>query len=64
MSGLNFNTISLIENGKTSPSVSTLQQLALALKVPIAAFFVTDKPSLKIVYQEAGGHRQLLLMGP
>ena len=28
MSGLNVNTLSLIENGKTSPSVSTLQQLA------------------------------------
>jgi hypothetical protein len=27
-SGLAVNTLSLIENGKTSPSVSTLQQLA------------------------------------
>ncbi len=30
-SGLNANTLSLIENSKTSPSVSTLQQLASAL---------------------------------
>jgi transcriptional regulator with XRE-family HTH domain len=40
LSSLNVNTLSLIENGKTSPSVSTLQQLAGALGVPIAAFFV------------------------
>ena len=38
-SGLNINTLSLIENGKTSASVSTLQQLARALAVPITAFF-------------------------
>jgi transcriptional regulator with XRE-family HTH domain len=38
-SGLSANTLSLIENGKTSPSVSTLQQIALALNIPITAFF-------------------------
>ena len=38
-SGLNANTLSLIENGKISPSVSTLQQLSLALHVPITTFF-------------------------
>lgn len=43
-SGLNINTLSLIENGKTSPSVSTLQQLAHLLKIPITVFF---EPSLK-----------------
>ena len=31
LSGLNFNTLSLIENDKSSPNVSTLQQLADAL---------------------------------
>ena len=35
LSGLNFNTLSLIENSKTSPSVSTLQQLSRALGVPL-----------------------------
>jgi transcriptional regulator with XRE-family HTH domain len=39
LSQLNVNTLSLIENNKTSPSVSTLQQLAAALEVPITAFF-------------------------
>ncbi len=39
LSGLNINTLSLIENGKSSPSVSTLQQVARALDVPITSFF-------------------------
>lgn len=38
-SGLSANTLSLIENGKTSPSVSTLQQIAMALNIPITGFF-------------------------
>ncbi len=45
-SGLNINTLSLIENGKTSPSVSTLQQLSSALAVPISDFF-ESKPEAK-----------------
>lgn len=53
-SGLNFNTLSLIENGKTSPSVSTLQQIATALEIPIAAFFETRTPIQRIVYQQEG----------
>jgi transcriptional regulator with XRE-family HTH domain len=53
-SRLNVNTLSLIENSKTSPSVSTLQQLASALDVPITAFFETDTPKNNISYQKAG----------
>jgi len=53
-SGLNVNTLSLIENGKTSPSVSTLQQLARALNVPITAFFEVDLEKQNISYQKAG----------
>ena len=49
-SGLNVNTLSLIENGKSSPSVSTLQQLATALEVPITAFFESDIPKNNISY--------------
>jgi len=40
----------LIENGKTSPSVSTLQQVASALEVPITAFFETDVPKNSIAH--------------
>jgi len=53
-SGLNVNTLSMIENGKTSPSVSTLQQAATALKAPINAFFETQIYPQSIVYQKAG----------
>jgi transcriptional regulator with XRE-family HTH domain len=53
LSNLNINTLSLIENGKTSPSVSTLQQLALALEVSIAAFFETDTPQKHVAYIKA-----------
>jgi len=52
MSGLNVNTLSLIENGKTSPSVSTLQQLASALGVPVTEFFVTEGGNQTVVYQK------------
>ena len=54
VSELNINTLSLIENGKISPSVSTLQKLARALDVPIAAFFRAGAEKEKIIYQRAG----------
>jgi len=38
-SGLSANALSMIERGRTSPSVSTLYKLADALGVPITAFF-------------------------
>ncbi|MCX6035730.1 MAG: cupin domain-containing protein [Chloroflexi bacterium] len=53
-SGLNVNTLSLIENRRTSPSVSTLQQLAQTLQVPISAFFETDHGDRLVVHQKAG----------
>jgi transcriptional regulator with XRE-family HTH domain len=49
-SGLAINTLSLIENGKSSPSVSTLQQLALALNVPITAYFEAEAPENNVSY--------------
>ncbi|NTU79471.1 MAG: cupin domain-containing protein [Chloroflexales bacterium] len=53
-SGLAVNTLSLIEHGKSSPSVSTLQQLAAALRVPITAFFTPEAPRSRVVYHRAG----------
>ena len=52
-SGLAVNTLSLIKNNKTSPSVSTLQQLAAALEVPITAFFENGSPKSRIAYFKA-----------
>jgi transcriptional regulator with XRE-family HTH domain len=52
--GLSPNTISLIERGVTSPSVSTLHQLATALKVPITAFFEGASEQVQVVHSRPG----------
>ncbi|MCL4393286.1 MAG: cupin domain-containing protein [Chloroflexi bacterium] len=52
-SGLAVNTLSLIENDKSSPSVATLQQLAVALEVPITSFFANGSPKSRVVYIKA-----------
>lgn len=59
-SGLNFNTLSLIENEKTSPNVSTLQQLAAALRVPITAFFETSTIYKDVIFQKRGQRPQTM----
>jgi transcriptional regulator with XRE-family HTH domain len=38
-SGLSLNAISRIEHGESSPTVSSLQRLSIALSVPITEFF-------------------------
>ena len=53
ISGLNFNTLCLIENEKSSPNVNTLQQLAVALGVPITAFFEPSPPARGVIFQKA-----------
>jgi transcriptional regulator with XRE-family HTH domain len=58
-SRLNINTLSLIENEHTSPSVSTLQQLAQSLQVPITEFFQTNHGSKKLVHQKQGKHPRI-----
>ena len=60
MSGLSINTLSLIENGHTSPSVSTLQQLAQSLQVPMTDFFQLKQGSKKIVSQKQGKRPRVL----
>ena len=69
-SGLSVNTLSLIENGKTSPSVSTLQLLAGALGIPITAFFETSAARSPVAFMKAGqwpgaqfAHGQLIDLG-
>ncbi|MFZ5883259.1 MAG: helix-turn-helix domain-containing protein [Chloroflexota bacterium] len=53
-SNLNVNTLSLIENGRTSPSVSTLQVIAQTLQVPITTFFEEDSTSQSVIHRRAG----------
>jgi transcriptional regulator with XRE-family HTH domain len=60
-SGLSVNTLSLIENGRTSPTVGTLQQLAAALDVPVAAFFPADANGTRVVHIRSGKRRRAAL---
>jgi transcriptional regulator with XRE-family HTH domain len=53
-SGLSANALSMIERGLTSPSVSTLNKLAVALEVPITAFFRQEPVREPIVFRKAG----------
>jgi transcriptional regulator with XRE-family HTH domain len=47
--GLSPNTISLIERGTTSPTVSSLHQLAQGLGVPITSFFAEPAEEKKVI---------------
>lgn len=58
-SGLSTNALSMIERGRTSPSVSTLYKLAGALEVPITAFFRLEPPKGDIVFCQAGERKQV-----
>ena len=49
-SGLSANALSMIERGKTSPSVSTLYKLADALGVSITAFFGAETEKKQIIF--------------
>lgn len=51
---LSPNTISLIERGVTSPSVSTLHRLATALGVPINAFFTEPVERMEVILTRGG----------
>ncbi len=49
LSNLSTNTISLIERGDNSPTVSSLHNLATALAVPITAFF-EQQPDGQVIH--------------
>jgi transcriptional regulator with XRE-family HTH domain len=52
-SGLSIHTLSMIEKGKTSPSISTLYKLADALNVPITYFFNPNNDRKQVIYLKA-----------
>lgn len=52
--GLSIGMLSKIENGITSPSLSTLQSLAHALSVPITAFFRRYEEKREVMHVKAG----------
>ena len=54
MTGLSIGMLSKIENGNTSPSLTTLQTLADALTVPITSFFSGFEEKRMAVHTPAG----------
>ncbi|NLI41914.1 MAG: helix-turn-helix domain-containing protein [Caldisericales bacterium] len=60
ISSLNVNTLSLIENSKNSPSISTLQSLPTAMNVPIKDFFEPIEPITPVVFTKQDQHPQAL----
>lgn len=52
--GLSIGMLSKIENGNTSPSLTTLQTLANALSVPLTSFFRGFEESRMAIHTKAG----------
>ena len=52
--GISLGMLSKIENGNTSPSLTTLQALAAALGVPVTAFFRRFEEVRNAVFVKAG----------
>jgi transcriptional regulator with XRE-family HTH domain len=57
--GVSANTLSLVENDRTSPSVRTLQLLARGLGIPLSVFFEEERPGYALVFQQQGERLQL-----
>jgi transcriptional regulator with XRE-family HTH domain len=54
ITGLSIGMLSKIENGNTSPSLTTMQALANALSVPITSFFRGFEERREAVHTKAG----------
>lgn len=57
--GLSIGMLSKIENGLTSPSLSTLQALSHALSAPITAFFRRYEERREVQHVQAGEHLEI-----
>lgn len=56
ITGLSIGMLSKIENGNTSPSLTTLQVLSHAFSVPITAFFRAYEERREVQHVKAGEH--------
>lgn len=54
--GLSIGMLSKIENGITSPSLTTLQVLSHAFSVPVTAFFKSYEERREVQHVQAGDH--------
>lgn len=59
ITGISIGMLSKIENGNTSPSLTTLQNLANALSVPLTAFFRRFEETRTAVHTKAGAGVEL-----
>jgi transcriptional regulator with XRE-family HTH domain len=58
-SGLSANALSMIERGRTSPSVSTLYKLADALGIPITEFFAPQAQKQNVLLIKADARTRI-----
>ena len=56
ITGLSIGMLSKIENGITSPSLTTLQVLSHAFSVPVTAFFKSYEERREVQHVQAGDH--------
>ncbi len=61
--GLSIGMLSKIENGITSPSLTTLQTLARALNVPLTALFRQFEEGREVVHTKEGGGVEIVREG-
>ncbi|MCW1920661.1 cupin domain-containing protein [Rhodobacter sp. KR11] len=59
VTGLSIGMLSKIENGNTSPSLTTLQVLAHAFSVPITAFFKGYEERREVQHVREGDHLEV-----
>jgi transcriptional regulator with XRE-family HTH domain len=57
--GLSIGMLSKIENGITSPSLTTLQGLAHAFSVPVTTFFKSYEERREVQHVKAGDHVEI-----
>ncbi len=57
--GLSIGMLSKIENGITSPSLTTLQSLAHALSVPVTNFFKSYEERRAVQHVKSGDHAEI-----
>ena len=59
ITGLSIGMLSKIENGITSPSLTTLQVLSHAFSVPVTAFFRSYEERREVQHVKAGDHVEI-----
>lgn len=59
VTGLSIGMLSKIENGATSPSLTTLQALSHAFSVPVTAFFKGYEERREVQHVRAGDHVEI-----